>query len=250
MAVGEPLEAEQLDSLPRDPLREPRSGELGHRGGRARRLAAVEEVGCAEREKSSARELAAQRADPRPGGVEAVRLLESALERVEHPREPAELLGGDPLEVERVHEHVPAAVDLTDEVLGRDLDAVEEHLAEVAAAEHREAAHLDPRAVERRDEDRDAAVARLVRVRAHREVDPVGEPRARRPDLVTARRRTASPRRSARVVSDARSLPAPGSEKPWQNVSSPRAIGPRSRSLSSGDAKRSSAQPIVLYERR
>ena len=144
MAVGEPFEAEQLDSLPCEPLREPRSGQLRHRRGRARGLPAVEEVGCAEREKSRARELATKRADLRPGRVEPVRLREPRLERVEHPREPAELLGRDPLEVERVHEHVPAAVDLADEVLGGNLDAVEKHLAEVAAAEHREAAHLDP----------------------------------------------------------------------------------------------------------
>ena len=67
---------------------------------------------------------------------------------------------------------------------GRDLDAVEEDLAQVAAAERGEAAHLDPGRVDRRDEHGDAAMPRLVGIRADGEVDPVGEPGARRPDLV------------------------------------------------------------------
>jgi hypothetical protein len=62
-----------------------------------------------------------------------------------------------------VHEDVPTAIDFADEVRGRYLDAVEEDLAEVAAAERREPPHLDPRRVERRDEDGDAAVSRVVR---------------------------------------------------------------------------------------
>jgi hypothetical protein len=64
-----------------------------------------------------------------------------------------------------VHEDVPAPIDLADEVLGGYLDPVEEHLAEVAAAEDRKAAYLDSRRVDRGDEDGDPAVARLVRIR-------------------------------------------------------------------------------------
>ena len=184
LPVREALEPEQLDALARKTLREPRAGELRHRGRGARRLAVVEEIRGAQREEARARELAAEVGDQGPGPGEPIRLGEPRLELVEDPREPAELLGRDALEVERVHEHVPAAVDLPDEVLGRDLDAVEEYLAEVAAAEHGEAAHLDPWRVDRCDENGDAAMARLVGVRAHRKVDPVGEPGARRPDLV------------------------------------------------------------------
>ncbi len=197
MAVGESFEAEELDALPGETLRQPRARELRHRRRRARVCIAIEQVGCAQREQSRRGELAAQTRDPIPRSIETVDLGEPRLERVEHPGEPAELLGGDALEVERVHEDVPASVDLADEVLRGDLDAVEEDLAEVAAAEDREASHLDPGRVERRDEDGDAAMPRLVRVRAHGEVDPVGEPGARRPDLVAVddptRRRAAPP---------------------------------------------------------
>ena len=123
---------------------------------------------------------------------------EPFLERVQYPCKPAELLGGDALEVERVHENVPAAVDVADEVLHGDLDAVEKDLAQVAAAEHRETAHLDTGRVDRRDEDRDAAMSRLVGVRANGEVDPVGDPRARRPDLVAVDDPAISPEHGTR----------------------------------------------------
>ena len=144
----------------RQALRETRAGELRHRRGGARRLAAVEQVGGAQREKTRRRELSAEGGDARPRGVEPVGVAQPAFDLVEDPGEAAELLGRDPLEVERVHDDVPAAVELADEVLRGNLDAVEEDLAEEAAAEHREPAHLDPRAcraVRRRRISRDAA---------------------------------------------------------------------------------------------
>ena len=106
------------------------------------------------------------------------------LEPVEDPEHAAELLGGHALEVERVHQHLPAPVQLADEVGARDLDTLEEDLAERAASQRRETPDGDPRGGDVGDEHGDALVLRPLRIRAHREVDPVGEVGARGPDLV------------------------------------------------------------------
>src|SRR6188508_2217768 len=139
MPVGKSFQSEQLDPLPGEVLREARAGELRHRGGRARRLPASDEIRCTQRQESRRSGLTAQPCEAIPRSVESSGLGEPALESVDHPGEATELLRRDALEVERVHEDVPAAVDLADEVLRRDLDAVEEDLAQVTASEHREA---------------------------------------------------------------------------------------------------------------
>ena len=115
--------------------------------------------------------------------VEPVGLAQPSFDRVEHPCKPAELLGRDPLEIECVHEHVPPAVHLADDVHGGNLDFVEERLAEEPSAESRERPHLDPGRIDRAHEHRNPSVLRVT-VGAHSEVDPVGELCARRPDFV------------------------------------------------------------------
>src|SRR6187200_598640 len=119
MAVREPFEPQQLDRLACEPLREPRACELRHRGCRARLVPTVDEGRRAQREKAGSGELATQPCYTIPRHVEAPRLGEPVLEHVDDPGEAAELLRGDALEVERVHDDVPAPIDLADEILRR-----------------------------------------------------------------------------------------------------------------------------------
>src|SRR5262249_42821653 len=153
--------------------------------GRARGLARVEQVRSPEGQEPRSRQPTSQPCNSPPRiAVEAFDGDQALLERVDEPCERTDLLGGDALEVERPHEDLPTAVQLADEVRARDLHVVEEDLAEVAAAERGEAPHLDPGRVDRRHENGDPAVPRLLRVGTDREIDPIREPRARGPDLV------------------------------------------------------------------
>ena len=56
----------------------------------------------------------------------------------------ADLLARHALVVERAHQHPPAAVQLADELRARDLDVRQEDLAQHAAADGLDLAHLDP----------------------------------------------------------------------------------------------------------
>ena len=120
----------------------------------------------------------------------------------------------------------PAAVDRTEHVLERDAHVGEEHLVEVRdAGGLAQRPHVDPGAVHVDQEVGDAAVLRHVDVGA-------GDQRRRSrawcaPEFHTFWPLTtnSSPSRTARVVSPARSEPAPGSEKSWHQISSPRSIG-------------------------
>ena len=62
------------------------------------------------------REAPPQPREPHRGVAEPSRLAQPCFDRIEHPGETTELLGRHALEVERVHENVPAAVDRADEV--------------------------------------------------------------------------------------------------------------------------------------
>ena len=181
--------------------------------------------------------------------VEAVGLAEPLLDGIEHPRRAADLLRRHALEVERVHQHVPATVDLADEVRGRDLDAVEERLAERPAAERRERPHLDPGRVDRADEHRDAAMLGVA-VGADGEVDPVGELGARRPDLVAGddvgvAAKLRPRRQRAEIAPRARLGEALAEDELAARDRRQQPLHERGAS-----AKRSIAAPIVLYERR
>ena len=74
------------------------------------------------------------------------------------------------------------------------------------------------------DQPRDALVLRRVGIGAHEELADVGDLAERAPDLLARSARSRRRRASARVRSDARSEPAPGSENPWHHTSSPRRI--------------------------
>ena len=249
--VAEALESEQVDRPPptRCASRAPASfaiAEVALPG-----QAAVEQVGGAEREQP--RGLRARRAGARSSPrrrVEPARLAQPLLERVEHPGEAAELLRRDPLEVERVHEHVPAAVDLADEV--RRPGSRRRRGTSRRGSRRRASGTCAPRsrACRSGDENRDAAVLRLVRIRAHGEVDPVGELRARRPDLVAvddeASPRSVGPRRQRGEVAARAGLREALAERRARRARSAAAAAPRAP----GEPNRSSAQPIVLYESR
>src|SRR3989454_12800524 len=79
------------------------------------------------------------------------------------------------------------------------------------------------RRVELHEEEGDAAVA-VLRVGAREDDDPVGPRAEGGPHLLAAPTKW-SPSRRAAVLSAARSLPAPGSLKPWHQISSPESMG-------------------------
>ena len=90
-----------------------------------------------------------------------------------------------PLEAQRHVRDPPAVVLVADQVGDRHPDLVEEDLAEVAlAVERPHRAHLDALAVHVEDEPRDALVLRRVGIGAHEQLAPVGDVRARAPDLL------------------------------------------------------------------
>ena len=72
--------------------------------------------------------------------------LERLLQVVQHPQHHADLLARHALVVQRAHQHPPAAVQLADELLRGHLHVGQEHLAERAAADRLDLAHLDARA--------------------------------------------------------------------------------------------------------
>ena len=119
----------------------------------------------------------------------------------------------------------PAVVLGADAVRDRHPHVGEEHLGELRRAEHRLAA-----AASRCRAGPSAGSATRCRgASARRDRCARGTRRRRRPARTSTRSsgRSARSRRrraSARVRSDARSEPAPGSEKPWHHTSSPRRI--------------------------
>ena len=140
-----------------------------------------------------------------------------------------------PLEEQRRLRDLPAVALAADQVGVVADGVVEEHLVEHGLAGHLpQRADGDARLVEREGEPRDAGVLRHRRSRC-------GPAASRsRPasamllqtfwPLMTQR----SPSRSARVVSPARSEPAPGSLKSWHQLTAPPRIGVTSRAIWSG----------------
>ena len=133
--------------------------------------------------------------------------------------------------------------DLAEDAVGGDDDVVEEHLGELAhAVDHLERCDGDPRRVHVDEERGDAAVARLGGPGAREQHAAVGVLRQARPHLLavdrpTSTRCSASPSGTARQLSDARSLPVPGSEKPWHHISAPESRRGTTSAASSGGAK-------------
>ena len=110
-----------------------------------------------------------------------------------------------------------------DEPIAADVHVVEEHLAELVAARHRaDGPNLDTRRVVVHEHHRQPAVARLRRAGAHAARRSAAPRVACDVQILWPLITQSSPSRTAFVRSDARSLPASGSEKPWHHASSPR----------------------------
>ena len=128
---------------------------------------------------------------------------------------------------ERRHRDLPAAADLAEEVLRGDAHVGEEDLVELRLARDlAQRPHLDARRMHVDDEVREPCVARRLRVGAREEDAEVGEVRERRPHLLAVHDEVAVLEREL-VRTPARSEPAPGSEKPWHQISSAERSGAR-----------------------
>ena len=93
--------------------------------------------------------------------------------------------GAAALEHQGRRRDLPALVQRPDEVFLRHHDVLEKHLVEMpVAVEQHERAHGDPRRLHIDQQIADAVVLRRVGVGAHQEETPVGEMRARGPDLL------------------------------------------------------------------
>ena len=129
---------------------------------------------------------------------------------------------------------------------------VEEHLGEaLVAVEPREAADGHARGVQRHEEVGQAVVPLRLRVGAEqpeqvRAEGPAGGPGLLPVQLPAARR----PRRAHGCVSEARSLPAPGSDQPWHHRSSARGHARQQRVLlllgAEGEQRRREQEDAVL----
>ncbi len=117
------------------------------------------------------------------------------------------------LEPEQRHRDLPAVARLADDHRRGRAGAGEEDLVELrAAGDLLDRADVDAVLVERHQEERQAVVPRRAELGAGDHEDPVGLVRPRGPDLLAVDRPPSSPSSTARVLTAARSEPAPGSE--------------------------------------
>ena len=162
----------------------------------------------------------------------------SSLEVVHHAQHRAELLAGHALVVKGPHQHRPARTGVPDGLVTGTSTSLQEHLAERPAAQGLDLANLDARCAYVRHEHRETTVRHGAILAANGKVDPVGQLCAGGPDLVAVDDPAVAVALGP-VRREARSDPASGSEKPWQNTSSPAAIS--GSSLRAGPARRTAA---------
>ena len=124
--------------------------------------------------------------------------------------------------------HVPAVAAAHDDLVGGDPHVGEEDLVELGPPGHgAEGPHLDPRRGHGHQQVGQAGVPGAVRLGPAEEhhVRVVGRAG---PDLLAVDHEVAV-LLHPRVRTEARSLPAPGSEYPWHQITSPRMVGPTQR---------------------
>ena len=137
---------------------------------------------------------------------------------------------GHPLVHERGERDPPALADRAEPLRVRDAQVGEVDLVELGVAgELPQRTHLDARRLHVDEEVGQALVLRRLGIGAGEQQAPLGDVGLRGPDLLTVDTHS-SPSRTARVLSAARSEPAPGSLNIWHQISSQAKAGRRWRS--------------------
>ncbi len=155
---------------------------------------------------------------------------EQLLERSTDRARPTPRAARAAFEPERGQRDVPAVADRTQTIGIGNPDVGEEHLVERRAARHlADRSNADPGRVHREHECGQPAVLGNVEVGAGDQLAPFGEAGAGAPGLLAVDHPRVTVSARARVVSELRSDPAPGSENSWQLSTSVRSRRGRSR---------------------
>ena len=215
--LNERARAEQAHAHLRGPPHQRRDRELRHRRSGRRRAARRR---AARRHAGPSRRAASASPRSRRSSSRSARGPSCGLQVVEHPQHHAHLLARHALVVERAHQHPPAAVQLADELARRAPRRPSRKTSHSTPPPTVvDLAHLDPGRAHVGHQHRYAPVGPRRRpgrcARRGRSSRRSARSRSR---SCGPRRRSARRRAARRCAATARSEPASGSEKPWQNT--------------------------------